>query len=158
MKLLGQKVLHKTFGEGIILTIDNEHVKVSFSNDKKVFIFPDAFRTYLSAVDSSVQDCIDKKLKQKDEEKMKSISESIYVGQVLYCENDETVVVNKIYEKDIELEYKGKNFLRSKLVVGEKLFIHRCFHPSSDSEGPGKEFWPKYGDATAFRYGINRNR
>ena len=36
-------VLHKTFGEGIILAIENRYVTVDFSNFVKKFVFPNAF-------------------------------------------------------------------------------------------------------------------
>ena len=36
-------VLHKTFGEGIILAIENRYITVDFSNFVKKFVFPNAF-------------------------------------------------------------------------------------------------------------------
>jgi hypothetical protein len=49
LKLIGERVKHKTFGNGEIIEFDNKHVVVSFPNapDKKKFVYPMAFGTFL---------------------------------------------------------------------------------------------------------------
>lgn len=54
--LIGKKVLHKTFGAGIIKTFDNDYVYIEFNNcTVKKFQFPKAFEGFLKAVDEDAQ-------------------------------------------------------------------------------------------------------
>lgn len=63
----GQKVLHKVFGEGIITNVEGNHITVSFPVGEKKFIYPDAFRDYLSAKDFGVMADIEVALNHKEE-------------------------------------------------------------------------------------------
>lgn len=50
---IGVGVQHKSFGSGVIESIDNTHITVKFDNTSKVFIFPNAFIDgYLAKRDS----------------------------------------------------------------------------------------------------------
>ena len=42
---IGSIVIHKVFGEGTVIQLDKvlKHVRISFANGEKTFIFPDAF-------------------------------------------------------------------------------------------------------------------
>lgn len=54
--LIGKKVLHKTFGAGIIKTFDNDYVYIEFNDcTVKKFQFPKAFGGFLKADDEDVQ-------------------------------------------------------------------------------------------------------
>lgn len=53
MDLIGSKVLHATFGEGVILHQENGYVRVAFNAacGEKKFVYPDAFAGFLTIVD-----------------------------------------------------------------------------------------------------------
>ncbi len=51
MGLIGMKVKHKAFGEGIIKEHHDNYVIISFPQGDKEFRYPDAFGTFISAVD-----------------------------------------------------------------------------------------------------------
>ena len=41
----GKKVIHKVFGEGVIKSIVEDKIIVSFGTSEKMFIYPDAFKS-----------------------------------------------------------------------------------------------------------------
>ncbi len=55
MKLIGEKVIHSRFGEGVVTVLDGGKVRVSFGGDERVFLFPVAFSGALTAVDGVLQ-------------------------------------------------------------------------------------------------------
>lgn len=52
--LLGCTVRHKSYGKGEITNIDNGRIKVDFKGRVKLFVFPDAFESYLVLEDSKL--------------------------------------------------------------------------------------------------------
>lgn len=52
----------------------------------------------------------------------KNIIRGIYIGDILFCKNGETVVVKKLTENKIEVEYKNKLYSRDLSLIGETLF------------------------------------
>lgn len=52
--LEGLEVVHKVFGNGIVEKVSDKYVTVRFANLQKVFVYPDAFEVFLSAVDEVV--------------------------------------------------------------------------------------------------------
>ena len=59
MNLTNQIVIHKAFGEGTIIEHSGNYLTVSFQMGDKKFIFPDAFRNFLSAKDASISEQMD---------------------------------------------------------------------------------------------------
>ena len=49
----------------------------------------------------------------------------ICVGQKLVCLNGEKVIVNRITEAEIIVEYKNKLYRRSKDIIGHKLLLQK---------------------------------
>lgn len=49
---VGLTVKHKKFGKGTVSSLDNKHIRVTFSVGEKRFIFPDAFNTGFLEVDA----------------------------------------------------------------------------------------------------------
>ena len=47
MDLINKEVIHKIFGEGIIITNVNGYLTIQFSVEEKNFVFPDAFKSFL---------------------------------------------------------------------------------------------------------------
>lgn len=72
MSLTGEKVRHPLFGEGIIKSQDEEYLMVSFGEAEKKFVYPDAFRSFLSPADPEIAKSVSADLakKQKTDEMM----------------------------------------------------------------------------------------
>lgn len=51
--LTGQSVIHKRFGEGTVLSVNNGHIRVGFAAAEKVFRFPDAFLQNFLKIDNT---------------------------------------------------------------------------------------------------------
>ncbi len=66
MNLVGEAVAHKVFGNGIVTNVDSQIVEVDFLKGRKKFIFPDAFRQFISLLDSKYQDDIQSILDELD--------------------------------------------------------------------------------------------
>lgn len=51
-------VTHKAFGAGIVLSADETHIRIRFSDQEqseKTFLYPDAFETFLTLTDAAQQ-------------------------------------------------------------------------------------------------------
>ncbi len=55
MQLVGQKVEHGMFGQGLITDCSDNIVTVSFPQGDKKFIYPDAFASFITLKDGSIQ-------------------------------------------------------------------------------------------------------
>ena len=51
MNLVNQTVIHKAFGEGKIISIENGYITILFSQGEKKFIYPSAFKQFVSMKD-----------------------------------------------------------------------------------------------------------
>jgi len=47
MDLIGKKVIHSKFGEGIVVKQEDTHISVRFGEQCKKFIYPGCFNVYL---------------------------------------------------------------------------------------------------------------
>jgi len=67
--LIGKKVKHAKFGEGVIIQQDTAYVTVKFmaQNDPKKFVYPSCFKTFLKLLNEEMEAEIDRKIKQYDE-------------------------------------------------------------------------------------------
>lgn len=54
MELIGQSVKHKTLGAGTVENSDGKYLTVRFSVGVKTFVYPAAFREYLTASDPAL--------------------------------------------------------------------------------------------------------
>lgn len=56
-KLVNQTVIHKSFGKGIIRSVDKKYLEVDFIEKGKVsrFLYPDCFYGFLTIEDSGLQ-------------------------------------------------------------------------------------------------------
>ena len=66
MNLIGTKVIHKSFGGGIISEIDDEKIYICFEDETKKFVFPDCFYHFLAAVDESETAYIKQLISEKE--------------------------------------------------------------------------------------------
>jgi len=64
--LMNTTVKHNYFGEGKVIKHSQDHITVLFGTDEKEFVYPDAFKDYLSIEDSDMSEIIKKEIKEKD--------------------------------------------------------------------------------------------
>lgn len=67
MNLADKKVVHETFGKGNVVNYNDSYIKINFESGNKKFIFPDAFRKYITFTDQRATDLVRKKIQQKEE-------------------------------------------------------------------------------------------
>lgn len=75
MKLKGQTVIHKVFGEGMIIDHRDKILTISFQQVEKKFTYPDAFKGYLTARDPAVDNAIHLELNTIEKEKTRTQKE-----------------------------------------------------------------------------------
>lgn len=68
MNILNKTVRHRTYGEGTICSFEDNVVAVRFGTAVKKFIYPDAFKDYLTITESESRQYIEKKLLELEEE------------------------------------------------------------------------------------------
>ena len=56
MQLTGQTVSHKTFGNGVVTGQEDHSITVSFPQGEKRFIYPDAFKSFLTMRDDTAEE------------------------------------------------------------------------------------------------------
>lgn len=66
MTMTGAQVQHIRFGRGIILSQDQNHVRVRFANEEeKLFVYPDAFSSFLRCSDPELVEAVQTDLQLK---------------------------------------------------------------------------------------------
>ncbi len=54
-KMIGKKVSHNRFGDGIVTSNTGNIIEVDFSNQRRKFIYPDAFSRFITCSDNKIQ-------------------------------------------------------------------------------------------------------
>lgn len=75
MNLKGQPVTHGVFGTGIVKDLSKDIVKICFDGNDKIFIYPDAFKQFLTLTDKEGQQHIQQLLKDREIELQKKKKE-----------------------------------------------------------------------------------
>ena len=66
-KILGKRIHHKLFGEGIITGLSGEIITVQFQNEEKCFVIPGAFQSgFLTTEDEALLKCVEEEAKRKE--------------------------------------------------------------------------------------------
>jgi hypothetical protein len=52
----GLEVIHKTFGKGVVVSLNGKYITVKFDSCQKIFVYPDAFENFLTLADGTVPD------------------------------------------------------------------------------------------------------
>ena len=68
------QVKHKTFGIGVITSINGKYITVKFDGCEKNFVYPDAFEKFLTLADGSVSEDIEADLKVTNEQKARILA------------------------------------------------------------------------------------
>lgn len=71
MDLINLEVIHKAFGEGIIVSQDNSYITIKFQQSEKKFPFPNAFDGYLTIKNKTIAENIKKMIETIKEVKHK---------------------------------------------------------------------------------------
>ena len=69
VNLINKKVLHRTLGEGKVISCNDDYIKIDFESGEKKFIFPDVFGKYMTLKDQKVFDLVKKRLEENEKEK-----------------------------------------------------------------------------------------
>ena len=56
MVLENLRVLHKSFGEGVVVSQKGQYFTVKFASTEKTFVYPDIFERFLALADGSVSE------------------------------------------------------------------------------------------------------
>jgi hypothetical protein len=89
MDLKGVIVKHKVFGEGVIKQHDGKYLTVTFSNEDKVFLYPDAFENFLSVINEKIASTINLILQKKkqleiDKQRIQNLADTKrYQGKII---------------------------------------------------------------------------
>ena len=75
MDLIGQVVVHQTFGEGTVIAQTENVLTVSFKHEEKKFVYPNVFEGFLKAKDAKVEKAIKKELITMDNEMIRTLEE-----------------------------------------------------------------------------------
>ena len=127
MNLLGQNVVHKKYGTGVITNLFTNKVTVCFSECEKLFLFPNAFPEYLTLEDPSIQKEIDllnkKRLSALAQIKKEKEKESRY----LYCIYKSKLSSNsQIAYNLVEKDATALNYVETGCILsGDKKGQHR---------------------------------
>ena len=112
MNLLGLKVKHKAFGIGEIVEIENNYITVIFENKTTKFVYPNAFETFIQAVDDEVQNIIASEITEakKIDEAKKRLAEAIRKAEDTIRKLDTAKISKKGLPEAIQLgESAGKD-------------------------------------------------
>jgi len=52
----GLEVIHKTFGKGVVVSLNGKYITVKFESCQKIFVYPYAFEHFLTLSDGTVPD------------------------------------------------------------------------------------------------------
>ncbi len=72
MSLEGYLVTHKAFGEGRVLRADDRYITVRFADVEKTFVYPDAFKGFMTISDEEANAAILADLQRSDEKNARS--------------------------------------------------------------------------------------
>lgn len=73
MNLIGIKVKHKSFGEGTVIECSENCITITFPQGEKKFVYPDIFQTFITVLDSRVNEFIKKEIADADAKKAAEI-------------------------------------------------------------------------------------
>lgn len=70
MKLIGERVKHRVFGAGIITDYEKDQMTVLFDNENRtgIFVYPSAFKSFLTLENLAFNDQIDQDIKALEEQ------------------------------------------------------------------------------------------
>lgn len=154
MELLGQDVIHKKYGNGIVTDLTDTKIAVQFVKGQKLFLFPDVFSNHMTVKNSSIQKKLDKlnenylKNRQQEQEKInreKEYRNRIYTMKipqrsqaVFDISQEEVCDLEKTYLLDIGCYVsgirKGQPRIPSVLQPNSGILLTECGAGKSEKE------------------------
>lgn len=69
MNLVNKVVTHESFGKGNVIKCSDSYIKIHFQTGDKRFVFPDAFKKYLTLMDQKAANSVKVKIQKKEKER-----------------------------------------------------------------------------------------
>ena len=90
-KIINATVTHKSFGKGKVQKINGGYVIVSFDDEERKFIYPEAFKRFLSIKDSLIAEKVNEVIEEKEieDQKLKEIKEEAMKARQIAYEIEE---------------------------------------------------------------------
>lgn len=132
MDILNIKVKHKIFGIGTVTEVNEKSFTVNFEKKNSVFIYPDAFENFISAVEPSMQEAIMEEIviaKEAEKEKRKIVLETFSENlpkRDSYVKSPRTTVSKNItdgFGSDYNVEHLAKQPILNYHQVEEQFGI-----------------------------------
>ena len=130
MNLINLNVQHKVFGSGVVIDSTENSLTVQFSSKIAKFTYPDAFESYLVAMDDDIQKTIESDIaivKKQAEEKRKAVEEAERIRREQLRQAElETITKRRIedgFGPDYHVKFLSKSPVFSYQKVEEKFGI-----------------------------------
>ena len=88
--MVGQIVIHKSFGEGTVVKLEGSRITVRFSDVDKTFAYPYAFNGFLEAQDTKVMDEIEKEINESEANRLIKLEEANKAAEARQIKNEQT--------------------------------------------------------------------
>ena len=98
MNLVNKKVVHRTFGEGNVVSHNEDYINIDFESNIKKFVFPDVFGEYMTLTDQKEFTIIKMQI-QEQEEKRKKEALRLKREQALQQEYQRTMEQKTVVKK-----------------------------------------------------------
>lgn len=94
MTLINQQITHIRYGEGMVISHENDkmHVRFSANDETKCFIYPDSFEKFLKLKDPAMEKIIKKEL----DDRHKQILAQEALKQKEYAESVQKIALDKL--------------------------------------------------------------
>jgi hypothetical protein len=137
MNILNKQVHHKTFGNGIVIEQDNNHITVKFEERISQFPYPNAFEKFLTANDNTIQIEIlnELKLKAENERKAAELARAIEAKKRAKKEAENRERISK------KTGHAPKSIARTNRIAGKRMTFFVFQGGTFDREYKGGYIW-----------------
>lgn len=111
MNLVGVKVKHKAFGNGVIVSIDDDMFTVDFCGKHIELAYPSAFEKFLTAEDESIQTEIEQSIaeaKKAKVEQLKAIEQEAKTGIKQVTKSSKAKSLDEMFSEDYHAEHLAR--------------------------------------------------
>lgn len=100
MNLINKEITHKVFGEGNVVDQDASFITVDFKDEVKKFVYPDAFRSFLTLNNEEAAEELDKIIEEEEIKaaKIEKQREKERAREMLERQRQDMLKNNKIHE------------------------------------------------------------
>ena len=133
MKLLNSKVVHNSFGTGIVIAQNDKSIKVRFATKECKFVYPNAFESFIRCDDSDVQNAILHELDMLRAEAKKLVEKESHVKEKSI---DEVVLRKRSQNGD-----RKKVDQQQERIPGNRMIFYVFQGSTYDRESRGGYIW-----------------